>query len=110
MRVFSLSITGNGNISKSWEEWEFQTLWKGISLQYPDLGFLSAISNTGQVTSKLETLFMLNNRKSLEFRYDPTSSLSVGFGQKWKYERNKKCEGRRKNVSKSIEQHEFLPI
>ena len=82
MRVFSLSITGNGNISKSWEEWEFQTLWKEISLQYPDLGFLSTISN----------------------------SLSVGFGQKWKYERNKKCEGRRKNVSKSIEQHEFLPI
>ena len=28
---------------------------------------------TGQVTSKLGTFYMLNNRKSLEFRYDPTS-------------------------------------
>ena len=32
---------------------------------------------TGQVTSKLETFYMLNNRKSLEFRYDPTSIHGV---------------------------------
>ena len=29
---------------------------------------------TGQVISKLGTFYMLNNRKSLEFRYDPIST------------------------------------
>ena len=33
--------------------------------------------NTGQVTSKLETFYVSNNRKSLEFRYDLTS-MSLG--------------------------------
>ena len=35
--------------------------------------YIDVFDCTGQVTSKLETFYMLNNRKSLEFRCDLTS-------------------------------------